>query len=445
MNADSTPTIEASEVVEFREVQYTNGKIFFDKRHDFHKHFGHWRRTRRFPFYENVLRFTAANPDVHICFTLDESIKPFRKIRQGYIVNVDSYIAFCKAISRSTQGRIHAFLSQNLNLRDISATQADKDEYIKVNATKTNILAAIEGLHPDIQIGISDSLKKLRMSSASTPPQGHEISVPEFLNAFSRLLTDRDVQAAFIQNIPQVQIQILKSHIQFLRANLAQSEMFIQNWIDAEDGKYRKQRCLIFGVEYIDPKREGKLSGKRFDVLAEQNRNHHVIIELKSPSANVFDIVSRPNPNGGQVEDYSISKELSRAVPQILGYKRWYEQASPEEIQELGLTGKKKISRCIIVIGQDKDSPVWKENLNNLRNTLVGVEICTYTDLINKLENTVQNLEETLRQPNHAPEPTAATHSVSDVRGNPKVGDSSASVSGGAVAEVSKRAETQQQ
>jgi hypothetical protein len=309
---------------------------------------------------------------------------------------MDSYIGFCKAISSSTRGRIQAFLSQHLKLKDISATQADKDAYIKANATQQNVLAAIDGLPTDAQKSISDSLRHLQTSPGPAATPSHEVTSREFIDSFSRFLTDKEVQTAFVRNIPQVQIQILKSHIDFLRANLDKNETFIQNWIDADDGKFRKQRCLIFGVEYIDPKREGRLSGKRFDVLAEQNRNCHVIIELKSPSADVFDVGSRENPNGGQVEEYHLSRELSRAIPQILGYKKWYEKASAEEIQELGLRGKKKISRCIIVIGQDKDTQVWKENLNDLRNSLAGIEICTYTDLINKLENTVHNLEETL-------------------------------------------------
>jgi low affinity Fe/Cu permease len=380
----------------FTKAPYGGGKIFFDKKCDFHKHLHHWYRTSRFPYYKNVVTFVAANPDVNICFTLDDSIKPFCKIDQGYLVHMDSYIAFCKAISISTEGRIRAFLSQNLNLKDISATQTDKDEYIKANATQKNILAAIENLAPDAKKSISDSLKHLQDLPTSTISEGNDVTVPEFLNAFSQFLANKDVQTAFIRNIPQVQIEVLKKHIEFLKANLDKNETFIQNWIDIDDGKYRKQRCLIFGIEYIDPKREGRLSGKRFDVLAEQNRNYHVIIELKSPSATVFDINSRDNPNGGKIEDYSISRELSRAIPQILGYKKWYMKASAEEIQELGIKGKKEISQCIIVIGQDVETPVWRDNFNDLRKTLNGVDIWTYTHLINKLENTVHNLQEAL-------------------------------------------------
>ena len=328
----------------YNEVHYWKGKIFFDKRCDFHKHLGHSYRTKRFPHHESVLAFVAANPEVGIYFTLDETIKPFRKIDKGYILHMDSYINFCSAIKSSTKGRVQAFLSHTLNLKDISATQADKDEYIKANATEKNLLAAIESLPASAQQNISILLQHLQTSPETSASQSHEVTVPEFLRAFTRFLTDTEVQTAFVRNIPQVQIQILKNHIDFLKANLDKNETFIQNWIDEEDGKYRKLRCLIFGVEYIDPKREGRLSGKKFDVLAEQNRNHHVIIELKSPNANVFDVVSRDNNNEGMVNDYSLSKELSRAILQVLGYKKWYTNATTEEIEELGLAVRKKIS-----------------------------------------------------------------------------------------------------
>jgi len=254
------------DLVNFREVSFGNRKIFFDKKHDFHKYLNHCYKTRTFPFYTNVLTFIAQNPDVNIYFTLDEDIKPFCKIKEGYVVHMDSYITFCRAISSSTKGRIHAFLSHTLNLKDISASQSDKDEYIRANATQQNIIAAIGGLPPDVQKNILDSLQHLQNTPVPAVQQGHEVTASEFLNAFSLFLTDKEVQAAFIQNIPKVQIQILRSHIEFLKTNLGQNETFIQNWIDEEDGKYRKQRCLIFGIEYIAPKREGRLSGKRFDI-----------------------------------------------------------------------------------------------------------------------------------------------------------------------------------
>ena len=161
--------------------------------------------------------------------------------------------------------------------------------------------------------------------------------------------------------------------------------------------KHRKKRCLIFGIEYVDPKREGFLNSKRFDILAEQNRNHHVIIELKSPDADIFKVEESANANGGKNTTYNLSPDLSRAIPQVLSYKDWYERTTPEELQGIGIVDRKRVSKCIIVIGQNKpDDEVWMSNLSRLRSSLSGMEIWTYTDLIEKLENTIANLEQNL-------------------------------------------------
>lgn len=200
----------------------------------------------------------------------------------------------------------------------------------------------------------------------------------------------------FYSKIPQIQIGVLSELVTFLSKNLDSDETKIQKWLDEKNGMYRKQRCLIFGMEYIDPKREGQLStSRRFDILAEQNCDNHVIIELKSPKANIFKITKKKNKNGGYTTDYSISPELARAIPQVLGYKTEYERLKPDEMQKLGLNEKKIVSECIIVIGKRVDDPLWKEHFNNLQKN-VAVRILTYSDLIDKMENTIQNLKNML-------------------------------------------------
>jgi len=113
--------------------------------------------------------------------------------------------------------------------------------------------------------------------------------------------TDLDIQELIskmslgqIEDFGQgIRIQTLKEYKQFLIDNLDKNESFIQSWLDEENGKYRKQRCLIFGIEFIDHKREGELDRKRFDILtrASLSSNEYVIIELKSPKNDVFKIV----------------------------------------------------------------------------------------------------------------------------------------------------------
>ena len=191
-------------------------------------------------------------------------------------------------------------------------------------------------------------------------------------------------------------IKDLKFAFETLINNDDTNEKTIQDWIDEENGVHRNIRCLIFGIEYVNPKREGRISNKRFDILAEQNLNYHVIIELKSPKSEIFEIDKRITKNEGHRSTYKLSKDLAKGIPQVLKYKEYYNKANSEQIQELGISNKKEISECIIVIGRRKSNDdVWQEHYKNLIEN-VKIRIYTYDDLIDKLSNTIFNLENTL-------------------------------------------------
>ena len=377
----------------FREVQYDNSKLYFDKGYSFHEHFKHKQKTRKFPFYRNILKFLEENPNTKIYFTLNEEMKTFQQISDGFLLNMRAYLDFCRTIASRTGGRLKAFLGQNVDLLKVTATDMEKADFIKANATEKNILDAIKTLPDEAQINIVNSLSVVSTPKDQSDP---EINSTDFISAFSKFLTDKDVQSAFYSNLPKIQIDILKSHISFLKSNLDKNETFIQDWIDEDGGKFRKQRCLIFGLEYVDPKREGEFNRKKFDILAEQDREHHILIELKSPNVDIFDIKETGTPNEGKTTEYSLSEKIARAIPQVLGYKEWYENASAEELQKLGISTKKEISKCIIIIGKNIIDDVWKGNLSRLRNSLSKIEILTYTDLIDKMKNTIKNFEENL-------------------------------------------------
>lgn len=382
----------------FKAVTYDNGqKLFFDSKHSFHDHFKHKRKTIKFPYHKNILHFLSENPDVGIFFTLDDDVKPFKKVEKGFLINMVSYSEFCKTIGTKTSGRSKAFLGQNLSLKDINFTEEDRDDFIKANASEKNIIEAIKVLDADKQQKIFEVLKSLNAVGANDFNE-RKITQAEFLEAFSKFLTDNSVQDAVYSQLPRIQIEILKSHIIFLKSNLDKNETFIQNWIDEENGKYRKQRCLIFGLEYVDPKREGQISSKKFDVLAEQDLEHHVIFELKSPKDNIFNINSGKTVAGGVTTEYNLSVQLARAIPEVLGYRKMYDEATAEELQKIGVNIKKPISKCVIVLGTRQDDPVWKGNFERIANCFNGIELLTYNHLIDRLENIVKNLEENTSQ-----------------------------------------------
>lgn len=371
-------------------VRYGEVEIYFDKNIALQNHFQHRVKTRRFKYYQNIVEYLKLNPEIKIYFTLNADISSFKKTSEGILINIKAYTQFCKSIQSKTSGRLHAFLGQNLDV----LTAEEKSEFIRINATDDDVKEALRSFDEPTRKNIIQFINELDQTSPTHAVAENPISLSVFLAAFDRFVTDPTMQTAFLKKLPQVQVETLKSHVEFLKQNLDKNETFIQNWIDEEEGKHRKKRCLIFGIEYVDPKREGYLLTKRFDILAEQNRNHHVLIELKSPNAEIFKVDSRPNGNGGQFTTYNLSSDLARALPQILEYKAWYESARPEELQAMGITEGKRISKCVIVIGQNIADQVWMDNLSRIRSSFNNVEIWTYTDLIEKLENTIANLEQ---------------------------------------------------
>lgn len=194
-------------------------------------------------------------------------------------------------------------------------------------------------------------------------------------------------------------LRLLKSYKdklqEFIDNNV--SEIDVQNWLDEDGHKYRQQRCMIFGLEYIDFQREGSVSSKKFDVLTRVGSKYidHVLIELKSPADDIFEVTQSGSINN-PTSTYQIHKHLARAIPQILEYKSTLEAkpAGDAELEKLGIKDKAHIGKCIIVIGKHSDDARWKQNRENLVRSLGStLEIWTYSELLNKLSSTIENLE----------------------------------------------------
>ncbi len=194
-------------------------------------------------------------------------------------------------------------------------------------------------------------------------------------------------------------IKLLKSYKEKLKSFIENksSETDVQNWLDEENHKHRQDRCMIFGLEFVDYKREGGVAGNNYDVLTKigMENEEKNLIELKSPSDDVLTSKDNQTINNTKKE-YSISPSLSRAIPQILEYRKDLEDKRPgdPELQKIGEQGEIKISKCIIVVGSEKEDTRWKKNLRELRKALSSnLEIWTYTDLIRKIDSTIKNLE----------------------------------------------------
>lgn len=192
----------------------------------------------------------------------------------------------------------------------------------------------------------------------------------------------------FFTSLPQIRLEILESLKKQLEEKLAGSEKEVQKWIDEN----RQVRCLIFGLEYIDYKREVSFGNSRFDLLTEQSGTHHVIIEMKSPNVDLFETVSKKTTNG-QKDEYIISSDLAEAIPQIIQYFEEYNRETEVTFKKNGVQ-KKSIAKGIIIIGRNKkDDPIWQSHYNGLCHRLSGVEILTYDHLVEKMSNQIENLK----------------------------------------------------
>jgi hypothetical protein len=194
-------------------------------------------------------------------------------------------------------------------------------------------------------------------------------------------------------------IKLLKSYKEKINTFIQNksSETDVQNWIDEDSHEHRQDRCMIFGLEFINHKREGGASGDKYDIFTKigTESEERILIELKSPSDEVFEAKEHGTINNIKKE-YSLSPSISRAIPQILEYRRTLEEkrAGDSELQKIGENEEIKISKCIIVIGAEKKDSRWKKNLREFRRSLSSnLEIWTYTDLLNKIDSIIKNLE----------------------------------------------------
>jgi len=373
----------------------SSSRIFLN--FDLQTHFDYAYKQTRFQFSDALKTFLIENPRITIYFTNSNKVKNFVQYGNDWLVNIDDYISFCNEIGyyRSDPRRVEAYFGQHISIANLSVSDDEKIEFLKTSVSDKDLLIGIKNLPSDSRKALIDAM--FEIDSDQDNDEDSVISESEFIEIFTKFLTNKKIQNSFFEKIPEIQIKVLEDLREFIRNNLDKSETFIQNWIDEDSGKYRRTRCMIFGIEFVDPIREGEIMGrKRFDILATQNLENHILIELKSPTAEIFDIEEKENKNGGKSTSYNLSKDISRAIPQILGYKKWYESMSEEKIEELGLSEKKRVSDCIIVIGQRKDNNVWKQNFQDLKDH-IKIKIWTYDDLIDRMSNTIRNLKENLQ------------------------------------------------
>ena len=375
--------------------QLTNeSRIFID--FNIQEKFDHKNNTWKFDWLKWLQNYLEENTDIAKLYLTREELEnncAFLKQWNELFVNIDSYIEFYRTASSKANWRTKAFFWQNIRANMLSWLLTNEQRIdIIGSANEDDMRVAIDLMDPIKKSSLVRILQENQQQDASISVDT-EISTDEVISSLWLLIGNPQVQASILENTPKYQLSILESNKEFIINNLNASETTIQNWIDEENWRYRKQRCLIFWIDLIAPKREWMLMNKRYDILMTHTLESHVIVELKWPSADIFKIIRTNNPNEWTRTEYHLSDEVSRAIPQILWYKRWYATARPEEVQAMWISEIKPVSRCIIVIWKRCDTdPVWIENFISLKIHLHWVEIITYTDLIDSITNTINNL-----------------------------------------------------
>ena len=340
---------------------------------------------QKFAGFSDVKLYANSNPDKHL--------EIYEDLNQNYIIQSNK-ISICKkrlvqyhnSQSKSNSKLVHAFLVQDSSVEKIN------------NSTNEELNTLLNNIENDKK---EEIMKLLFQNKDNLKNIIDNLSIEGKSQVFEHLLKDQENSSAISSNIASININILKQYKRELFEkinNKETTETDIQNWLDEN-----QSRRLIFGLEFTNHTSQGTDSaGKRFDFLVGLGEvdKKRIIIELKSPNDYAFETKDKTNKNDGFSSEYHLSDEISRAIPQVLSYRAELEsgQEDSEMWQKLGCA-KAPIDGCIIVIGQNKDNnAVWKRNFKNLRHSFgKTLEIMTYTDLIQKMETTIKNLESNLK------------------------------------------------
>lgn len=363
-----------------------------------------------FDAYKSLVHFLENNPEKEIYITISQT-EDFFEEGNRLVINLEKYQAFCSGIGRNGRNRAQAFFA-----RRVAHYSEDQQKEIIAQSSDQDILDWIKSLSAERKEEFSRKLSQLGPIELDKAA----ISTSDFSSILVDALAHPEKLQIISENYSNIQVQLLEKYKEFLEKIIKDVETekvngvktdswetFIQKWVDAKideqgkelqnEGEQRiresRSRCLIFGLEFIDHKREVLDSGQRMDVLTRINSNigskEYILFELKSPKAEIFE---------DEDKELKISGKLSRAIPQVLDYKSDFEmkEDGDKDLDRKGLTAG-KVVKCIIVIGVTKDNERWKKVFRSLKlNFSNQIEIWTYSDLIQKLDSIIKNLKENL-------------------------------------------------
>ena len=358
-----------------------------------------------FTGYESLLTFALSNTGKQLYLTLDWC-EDFQEDWNNLVLNLREYIRYSESIWKNWENRAQAFFS-----RKVRHFNDDERRGIIASSEDEEILYWIWNLSQEKKIEFISKMQQIDWMGFENRTT---LTDSEFGTHLLDALNNPQKLERISENYSTIQIGLLETYLRFIKETIEKVrlddtntdawETYIQKWIDAkldhewnemtisDDKKIKESnsRALIFWLEYTKHKREVLDSWQRMDVLAKLDNSswakEYVLIELKSPKADIFE---------DEESELKISKKLARAIPQVLDYKSDFEtkQDWDRDLDRRNLVAW-KIIKCIIVIWLAKENQRWQKIFSQLKWNFSGmIEIWTYSDLVRKLETTIENLK----------------------------------------------------
>jgi len=384
----------------FDKIFYKDGAcLFFDKSSDFKTLFNHKLRTRKFPYYKNILQFLEENKEISLFFTRDEATKPFQKIDEGFIINIDAYLDFCTTISTRTSGRLKAFLGQNISLKNATISDAEKDDFIKTNATGKNILDAFAKFDLQTQQEILTNLKSLyEPADANSVPRGAKAI--EIVRQVLSSKGDKDeIFGLFKEHYPKLDQKILAYKlVQARKTALAEFKMSLSDPAKKERDywyPFLEKNRWMFGLSYFVLLDDSRIDLQNTaDYLFESEDGFIDIIEIKHPHVDFWQ-----KDSSGSYSKYrdflQPSNELKGAITQSINYIFQVEKKFNDSDWQREHSCQTPVKpTCMIILGR---SDGWaleeKTSFRLLNDSLHGIEIITFDHLYKRAEKILSTLE----------------------------------------------------
>jgi hypothetical protein len=385
----------------FDKVSYDDGlNLFFDKSSDFRTLFNHKLKTRRVPYYKNILLFLEENKETQIYFTRDESVKPFQKIDGDFLINIDAYLNFCATISRRTGGRLKAFLGQNINLKNITITDTEKDEFVQANVSEKNILEAFKNFDLETRTSVLSSLKSLNL----LPNLERLPDDTKAIDVLRKILSSEENKKAafefFKEQYPELDKKILTYKlVQSRRKALVE---FSQSLDDPEKIErnywqpFLEKNRWMFGLSYFVLLDDSRIDlENNADYLLEAEDGFIDIVEIKHPHVDFWQ-----QDHSGSYKKYrgflQPSDELKGATTQAIHYIFQVEKKfNDPDWQRTHHCETPVKPTCTIILGRSNSWAIEEKTAFRLLNdSLHGVEIITFDQLYIRAEKILKTLEE---------------------------------------------------